>query len=326
MQKLDLRKNLNGIIEKTKSETILEFFKNGKIEEGSVHSSKLLITLIESKAGFDQSILDEKQNKILEQLDAYKFYETEFFSGIIRFISTNNYKRTNQFLQQSKQLTDFYTFHNTLITTFKLVENLLFHDENLKESISKENYEAAENEGYISFEIMSENSLDFQSFSIVISNLNSLIKSVTEFISQLEKIEFEENPKLILADSGSNTVISLKLPKEISKSIAKIIDDAWLFFTNKTGYDLTKTNKNLEESLEIISKFKKAEKDKLLSPEQTELFRRQIVNSTEAILTNKTLTKSKSEEVYIMSNQKMLSEVTNKYLTEGEIIPTHNNM
>jgi len=318
MQKLDLRNSLKEIIEKTKSETIIEFFKNTNVEKGSSHSSKLLSILIESKAGFDQSILDERQNKILEQFDAKKFYDTKFFSVILRFVSNNNYERTNQFIQQSKQLSDFYTFHNTLITTYSLVENLLFQDKDLKDSVSIENYEKAENEGFISFEIMSENSLDFQSFSIVIDSLNSLIKSVIELISKIDKIEFDETPKLILADSGSNTVISLKLPKEISKSISKIIDDAWQFFTNRTGYELKKANNNLGESLDIIKKLKQAEKQKLISPEQAEIWKREITKSTESILVNKTLTKSKSEEIYVISNQKMLADATNKYLTEGE--------
>jgi hypothetical protein len=318
MQKLDLRKKLKEIIDKTKSEKILEFFQTSSQLKGSEYSSRLINTLVESKAGFDQSILDEKQNKILEQFEAHKYFDTKFFSIIMRFVSVNNYELTKQFLQNSKQLTDFYTFHNTLITTYRLVDNLLFQDADLKESVSHENYEDAENQGFISFEIISDNGINFQSFSIVISNLNSLIKTVTEFISQLNKVDFEENPKLLLADSGSNTVISLKLPKEISKTIAKIIDDAWLFFTNKTGYNLKKANNNLEESLEIIAKLKKAEKEKLISPEQTEIFKRQIVSSTEAILMNKTLTKSKSEEMYTISNQKMLTEATNKYLTEGE--------
>lgn len=318
MQKLDLRNSLKEIIEKTKSETVLEFFKNVSIKKGSAYSSELLNILIESKAGFDQSVLDERQNKILEQFDAKKFYETNFFSVIMRFVSTNNYERTNLFIQQSKQLTDFYTFHNTLTTTYDLVENLLFQDKDLKDSVSIESYETAENEGFISFEIMSENSLDFQNFSIVIESLNSLIKSVIELISQIDKVKFDETPKLILADSGSNTVISLKLPKEISKAISKIIDDAWQFFTNRSGYELKKANKNLEESLEIIGKLKQAEKKKLISPEQAEIWKREITKSTEAILMNKTLTKSKSEEMYLISNQKMLSEATKKYLTEGE--------
>lgn len=318
MQKLDLRNSLKEIIEKTKSETVLEFFKNVSIKKGSAYSSELLNILIESKAGFDQSVLDERQNKILKQFDAKKFYETNFFSVIMRFVSTNNYERTNLFIQQSKQLTDFYTFHNTLTTTYDLVENLLFQDKDLKDSVSIESYETAENEGFISFEIMSENSLDFQNFSIVIESLNSLIKSVIELISQIDKVKFDETPKLILADSGSNTVISLKLPKEISKAISKIIDDAWQFFTNRSGYELKKANKNLEESLEIIGKLKQAEKKKLISPEQAEIWKREITKSTEAILMNKTLTKSKSEEMYLISNQKMLSEATKKYLTEGE--------
>ena len=296
----------------------MDFFKNDKVEEGSVHSSKLLSILIESKAGFDQSVLDERQNKILEQFDAKKFYATKFFSIILRFVSTNNYKRTNQFIQQSKQLTDFYTFHNTLTTTYNLVENLLFQDKDLKESVSMENFKKAEVEGFISFEIMSENSLDFQSFSIVIESLNSLIKTVIELTGKIDNVEFDATPKLILADTGSNTVISLKLPKEISKSISKIIDDAWQFFTNRTGYELKKTNKNLGESLEIINKIKQAEKKKLISPEQAEIWYREITKSTEAILVNKTLTKSKSEEIYVISNQKMLADATNKYLTEGE--------
>jgi len=316
MQKIELRQNLKQLIERTKSEKIIEFFANvNKLPGG--YSNILLSLVVESKAGFDQSVLDEKQNKILEQFDAKKYYETKFYSNIVKFISTNNYDVTSAFLQKSKNINEFYTYHNTLITSFRLVDNLLFQDASLKESITKESYKEAEDSGFLSFEILSNNSIDFSSYSLVITSINDLVKSVMEFISTIDKTSYEEPPKLILADSGSNTVLTIKLPKEISKSIAKIIDDAWQFLTNRTGYKLEKINKNIGESIDILKKISKAEKDKLITPEQSELWRRGITNSTETIVMNNTLTKSKSEEIYIVSNQRMLMDATKKYLTDG---------
>jgi|GEM_PF-5747317 len=317
MQKIELRKNLKEIIENTKSEKIIEFFTN-EDKKSSGFGHNLLTLLIESKSGFDQSVLDDKQSKILEQFNANKYYATNFYSNILKFASNSNYDRTNTYLQQSKNIASFYSYHNTLVTSFRLIDNLLFQDSDLKESLNKSSFKAAEDDGFLSFEIMSDNSIDYQNYSIVVENINELIKVVIEYFTLIKKIEIEETPKLILADSGSNTVLSIKLPKEISKSIAKIIDDAWQFLTNRKGYKLEKVKKNLGESLEIIQEINNAAKKKLIEPEQAELWRRSITNSTEAIVMNNTLTKSKSEEIYITSNQKLLREETKKYLTDGE--------
>jgi hypothetical protein len=72
----------------------------------------------------------------------------------------------------------------------------------------------------------------------------------------------------------------------------------------------------LSKSLQIIEKINSAEKEENISAEQAEIWRRNIINSTEKIILNNTLTKSKAEEVYILSNQKMLVESTKKYLNE----------
>ncbi|MBU2494673.1 MAG: hypothetical protein KJ571_18785 [Bacteroidetes bacterium] len=317
MQKLELRQNLKEIIEKTKSKLITEFFNNNK-QEPNTYRAALLKLIIDSKAGYDQAIIDEKQSRILNLFSANDLYKTDYYSSIIQFISTNNYDLPVSYLQNSKQINSFYTYHNTLITSYNLINDLLFQDDKLQESLELENYIEAENNGFLSFEITSENNIDFKSFSVVVSNIDELAKLVTEIISTIDKIKFNENPKLILADSGSNTVLSIKLPKEISKSISKIIDDAWLYFTNKSRYNLAKINSNLSESLEIIAKIKKAEVEKIVSPEQAELWRRGIINSTEAIIMNNTLTKSKSEEIVIISNQKLLQETSTKLLTEGK--------
>lgn len=316
MQKIELRKNLLEIINKTKSREIIEFFNNQKpLPTG--YSNSLLSVLIQSKSGFDQSILDERQNNILEQFNAKKYYETIFYSTIIKFVSNNNQTTTISYLQKSNEISNFFTYHNTLITTYNLIDSLLFQDPNLRESVEIENFKMAEEQGFLTFEMISEENIDLQNYSEVISGINELISLTIDVISNIEKLKFESKPILILADSGSNTILSIKLPKEISKVVANIINDAWKFLTNKSGYNLEKLNNNLGESLEILKKIKKAETEKLISPEQAEIWKRGITKSTEQIVMNNTLTKSKSEEIYTISNQKMLTEVTKKYLTEG---------
>ena len=317
MQKIELRQNLKELINKAKSESIIEFFSKDTKQPGG-HSNNLLSLIVDSKSGFDQSVLDDKQCKILEQFNAKKYYETKFYSNIIKFISTNNFDTQSSYLQKSKHITEFYTYHNTLVTAYNLVENLLFQDSELRESLKSNDYKTAEDEGYLYFEILSDQNIEFQVYTLVISGINELVKNVVEFISAKQNIKFDETPKLILSDSGSNPVISIKLPKEISKSIAKIIDDAWQFLTNRARFKLEQTKKNFEESIDLIKQINNAEKEELISPQQAELWRRGIINSTEAIVMNNTLTKSKAEEMIVISNQKMLTEATKKYLTEGE--------
>lgn len=317
MQKIVLRQTLKKLIYTTKTEDIIKFFENVN-KKNIGYSTELLSLIVESKSGFDQSILDKKQDKILSQFDAHKYYSTNFHSKLISFISRNNFLVTKDYLQKSKDMTQFYTYHNTLLTSYKLIDNLLFQDSDFKESINKVDFKEIENDGYLSFEIITETYVDFQRFSFITKNINELINLTSAVLQTIDKIEIPITPKLILADSGSNTALSIKLPKEISKSISKIIDDTWKFITNKDGYKLEKINSNLTESLEIMSKIKNAEKKKLIEPEQAEIWRKGITKSAENIVMNNTLTKSKSEEITLISVQKTLADATKKYLTEGK--------
>jgi hypothetical protein len=214
MQKIELLKNLQLITNKTLSTKLIDFF-NGNQKENSISSSLLLI-LVESKSGFDQLILDEKQEKILKQFNAHKYYETSFFSAIIRFVSNNNYDTKIKFLQQSKALNDFFTYHNTLLTTLRLIANMLFEDSELNDSIFDFDYKKAENEGFLYFEILANEKIDFETFTVVIQNINILVNNVYDALNSIDNLKSEEKPKMILADSGSNTNISIKLPKAIS--------------------------------------------------------------------------------------------------------------
>lgn len=324
MQKIVLRQNLKNLIDNTKSNVIISFFENVN-DKKTGYSNDLLSIVVESKSGFDQSILDEKQNKILSQFDAHKYYSTDFYSSIIRFISLNNMTHTKNYLQKSRAITEFYTYHNTLLTSFKLIDTLLFQDSDFKKSIDKNNFEEVENDGYLSFEIMTEKNVDFNRFSIITHNINELIILICAVIQKIDKVDVSITPELILADSGSNTALSIKLPKEVSKSISKIIDDTWKFITNREGYKLEKLNKNLTESLDIIKKIDNAKKKNLIEPEQAEIWKKGISNSAENIVMNNTLTKSKSEEITLISNQKMLADATKKYLPEGNGKSTPNS-
>jgi hypothetical protein len=317
MQKLELKRNLSQLIIATKSNDIINLLEN-KTKNPNGYSEELVTLLINSKFGFDQSILNSKQKEILNQFNAVHFYNTQSYTTLIRYVSVNNHQRTNDYLRNSKDVNDFYSYHKTLMSTYGLIDNLLFQDKSLKESSNIVSYKEAENNGFLSFEMISENNIEFENYTNVIVGINTLVSAVTGIFEKLDNLENVEKSKLILADSGSNTVLSIKLPKEISKSIAKIMDEAWTFISNRDGHELNKLNKNLKESLSIISKIDKAEKDKLISPEQSGLWKKNIADSTEKIIMNNTLTKSKSEEISIFSNQKLLPELTKKYLTSGE--------
>ena len=86
MQKLDLRKNLEEIIKKTKSKSIIDFFHKKEVQPGG-YSDSLLNLIIDSKSGFDQAIINGSQNKILEQFNAHAFYSTKFHSYMMKFVS-----------------------------------------------------------------------------------------------------------------------------------------------------------------------------------------------------------------------------------------------
>jgi hypothetical protein len=320
MQKLELKRNLSQLIIATKSNDIINLLEN-KVKNPNGYSEELVTLLINSKFGFDQSILNSKQKEILNQFNAVDFYNTQSYATLIRYVSVNDNQRTNDYLRNSKDVNDFYSYHKTLMSTYGLIDNLLFQDKSLKESSNIVSYKEAENNGFLSFEIISENNIEFENYTNVIVGINTLVSVVTSIFEKLDNLDNLDNlekSKLILADSGSNTVLSIKLPKEISKSIAKIMDEAWIFISNRNGHELNKLNKNLKESLSIISKIDKAEKDELISLEQSGLWKKNIADSTEKIIMNNTLTKSKSEEISILSNQKLLPELTKKYLTLGE--------
>lgn len=314
MQKLDLRNNIKSIIEFTKSQLVVEKLNNNS---QNTDRQPLINLLIDSKSGFDRESTFPEKQKIFKEFGADKYYKSDFFGVMLNYISSNNLKSYNQYLRNSKNVADFFSFHNTLLVTFKLIDNLLLTQKELFEKEGDFNLENLTNRGILVLQIVSDNSVYLSQLSKITHHLDKLLNSVCEFYSKIEDKEIDKNPKIVLLDSGSDLNISLKLPPEISKSVSKILDDTWEFLTNRTGYKLKKTNKNLRNAIEIIGQINDAENESKIGKEEAEIWRKQITESASEIIRNNTITKQKALDYTEISNRKLLLENSQYFLEEG---------
>lgn len=315
MQKLDLRNSIKSIIELTKSQQIVDNFNSNS---QNTNTQLLLNLLIESKTGFDRESTNSDKQKIFNEFGANDYYKSDFFGIIVNYISANNLKSYNQYLRNSKHIADFFSFHNTLLVTFKLIDNLLLTQKELFEKEGNFNLESLTNRGILVLQVVSDSSVYLNQLSKITFHLDKLSNSVKEFVSKVQEKEFDMHSEIILLDSGSDLNISIKLSPEISQSISKILDDAWEFVTNRTGYKLKKTNKNLRTALSIIEQIDEAEKKSKIGREEAEIWRKQITDSASEIIINNTITKQKALEYTEVSNRKMLIENSKYFLEEGE--------
>jgi len=321
MQKLELRNNLSEILKRLKSTQIIELLKpsSGNV----VDKTRLVKLLIDSKAGYDQQFSDKERERILQQFDAANVYSTGNFSILISFssaIGTNPVGSTNipkGNLLANDVVTDFYSFHKTLQSTFNLIDNLLLNQKELFDENNDFNIDEAQGKGNLILEIVDNGNIGLKKLNYILQALEKLIEIIYLLYDKVEKEQFVMQPSVILVDSGSDISFIFKLPEKAANLIAQVIREAWDFVVNNKNYKLERNLRTLEKSLTVIGKLKEANDRGDIDRETTQVLKQGLIENVEKLISNNTVTKQIIMEENEFSNRQILIESGNRYLLEN---------
>ncbi|MDT0607411.1 hypothetical protein [Croceitalea rosinachiae] len=310
MQKLELRNNLNEIIKRLMSKEIVAFLDNSNIEKSS-----LLKLVVDSKGGFDQAATDPEKEKVFEQFEAVKMYETNYFSRLVSMISTaGNSSRSTYFSNMT--LNDFYSFHKSLISTFDLIDNLLMSSKDIFDDNNDFDIKGAQNNGNLILQIVDEKNIALNKFQDIISSLEKLIEIIYFLYDKVEDEKFDSHPSISMVDSGSDINLILKIPKKAANLIAQILKEFWDIIANNKSYRHGQRLKGVENSLTVLEKIKDAKDKGIIDAETAKVISNGIIDQTENIILKNTVTKQIMLESRDYSNRQLLLDQNKKYLLE----------
>jgi hypothetical protein len=306
MQKLDFTENINILIEKLKSEKIVDFIDSIPIN-GAVNTNGLTPLIIESKSSYDKIEEPSKEFEIINVLNGQQIYDQKYISDLInQTIQTTLNKQSKVHLFVSSKLLQFYNFHFSLIQSAKIANEILFTDDKLNQIESDE---------IIVFRILvGEGNLDLSSYG-------KILKLIDELIQILEKIydtENQESSKVVLLDSGSDANIGVKSSVQIATSLFQIFKEVWDWILNRKFYKSKLRNDAMLENLQVFNAIRESEKNGAIDSNTAKIYRETLLRRTENLLDLKVLPKKLIETKTEISSRKVLSEYTEiKVLEEG---------
>lgn len=311
MQKLDLRNHLRLLTKNLASEEL-----TGLVEQKiALEAKKLLPVVIKSKTGFDKATLNPEQEVILKQFKAYDFFEAEYFSTLVAFISSFGNQSTDNYLQ-NLSFSRFYSFHKSLLITSNLIDDALISNRELFDKSGDFDSNNLPSWGILMLQVVDDENPSIKKFNIIINSLEKLLEIIYMLLEKIDGIKLDEQPRIILIDSGSDINITLKLPEEPTKTVVTLIKEFWDLIVNGKYARHKKNIEVIEDSISVLKKIKEAEPT--IGRECAEIWRQGIIENTEKILLNNTLTKaivSTQEEV---SSRKLLLQQSRMFqLTEG---------
>jgi hypothetical protein len=312
MQKLELRNNLNEIIKHLKSEELVAFLNNNQIEKGN-----LLKLIVDSKGGYDQAISDSEKLKVFEQFDTNKMYETSYFSSLISFVSTAPNANRPTYLSNNT-LNDFYSFHKSLLSTFRIIDNLLM---STREIFNKENdfdIDSAENNGNLILQIVDTGNVSLDKLEEIISSLKKLLEIIYYLYDKVEKEKFESYPEVSMLDSGSDINLIVKIPKKAANLVAQILKEFWDIIANNKSYRHGQKLKGVEKSLSVLEKIKQAKDSGVIDAETAKVISNGIITNTESIVLKNTVTKKIMLERRDYSNRQLLLDQNKRFLLKQD--------
>ena len=307
MQKLDFTENINTLIEKLKSETIIKFVDGIPIN-GAVNTNGLTPLIIESKSSFDKIEETSKEFEIINVLNGQEIYDQKYISDLInQTIQATISKHQKVHLFVNSKLLQFYNFHFSLIQSAKIANEILFADNKLNQIESDE---------IIVFRILvGEGNLD-------LSTYGKILKLIDELIQILEKIygnQEEESSKVVLLDSGSDANIGVKSSVQIATSLFQIFKEVWDWILNRKFYKSKLRNDAMLENLQVFNAIKESETNGAIDSDTAKIYRETLLRRTEDLLDLKVLPKNLVETKTEISSRKVLSEYTEiKMIEEGK--------
>ena len=319
MQKLELRNNLNEIVNNLKSKEIIDYFNNPNLQKNQV-----LQLIIESKGGFDKAISDKDKEKVFKVFETDKMYELNYFSSIISFVSQINVNnptngttsRTNFFSNDA--FSTFISFHRSLLSTFRLIDTLLIENRELFNSSNSFDALLAEQNGNLIFQIIDNENLALSKLETIISRLKKLIETVYYLYDKVENEKFEDFPKISMIDSGSDINIVIKIPEKASILISQIVKQFWEYITANKSYKYRQKLVDVEKSISVLEKIKEAVDKNVIDLETAQVIRKGILDNVEDIIITNTLTKQIVLETKEVSNRQLLLQQNKMLLLENE--------
>lgn len=309
MQKIELRNNLNAVIESLKSKDVINSLNEGQIDKNS-----FLKLLIESKAGYDQAQTDTQKQKVFNQFDTSSVYSTENFSNLFSFVSrTQNNERPTYLANNT--ISNFYSYHKTLLATSNLINNLLFEATDIFEDGNLD-IEKNQNKGNLILQVIDDEKVDLKTFHEIVGSIKELLDTIYMLYDKIEHIQFDDYPKIELIDSGSDINFVLKLPEKAANLTAQVFKQFWNLIANNKSYRYRQKLKDVEKSITVLEKINEAKNNNVIDAETAEVLKRGIIENTEKIIFKNTLTKQIVLESREFSNRQLLLEKTKTYLLE----------
>ena len=306
MQKIDFIKNLETIVTRLHSADITNQFKTGFANPGQGYNyDNIKPILFLSKSNYDQLKNDNRYSSILSSLSAETIYAETNLADLTTVLVTQG----AQGIISRPNAVALYNFHNTLTSMLKLSKEILINqtlDATFENSIKN---------GVLVFQILIESEgLSTEKYIKIFSALQELIETISKIFN-----ETEQNPEIILLDSGSDTNVGVKSGIETTKSLFLIFKEIWDFITNFKYYKTSQKNKALLESLSIRTEIQKKVDEEILTPEEGKEYMHLIKTRTDDLIGMKVLPKVIVLETNQIENKKLLEDFEGlKMLTGGD--------
>ncbi|KAA3604704.1 MAG: hypothetical protein DWQ06_04515 [Calditrichaeota bacterium] len=313
MQKLDFVQNIDLLITELHSQEIVELFEKGFLipPNENFNYGAIIPHLFTSKSNYDSLSKDKKYVPFLNKISAEQYYSEKELT----FFVTHLRARSKADLMVNEKIISLYTFHKSLLNLERISNDLFLAPE-----LNGKPDEILEN-GYIVFQISIDDiGLKTIEYIKILSALNELVEKITKVKYYKKGIEedLEEETKIILLDSGSDTNLGLKTSIETAKSLFLVFKEIWDFIVNRKFYEAKQENDALLESLTIRKEIKKMQEEKVLSEEEAKEYLQIIKNRTDSLIGLNVLPKTLANTSSIVNSKTLLDEYNNvKLLKKG---------
>jgi len=295
MQKIDFIKNLEVIIYKMSSESIVNLFVDSMRSQNTAYNYTALIpTLFTSKSNYEQIKNIEGINDILVNISAETIYSETNLTQLTGLLRTG----TPPQILSNPQALSFYNFHKVLLDTYRLSKKVLLGE------VLSHDLEENLNSGVIVFQILIDSEgLETEKYIKIFTALNDLIETISEVVN-----ESQNKSEIILLDSGSDTNLALKAGIETAKSVFQIFKEIWDFIVNFRFYKQKERNKSLMESLTIREEILKKVAAGVLTEEEGKKYIHLVKTRTDDLIGMKVMPKQIVVETNELQNRKLLEE------------------
>jgi hypothetical protein len=305
MQKIDFIKNLEIVVDKLRSKEIVAQFNNGFANPTVAYNySTINPLLFSSKSNYDQIKTEDGFAQILNAIQAEQVYTELNLSSLTTILRD----ATAPNVLTRKNSVALYNFHNSLVQTLQLAENVL-QSQDISENLENEGQN-----GIIIFQVVIDGEgLETEKYIKIFNAINEIVTVIASIVQETEKSE------IILLDSGSDTNIGVKAGIETAKSLFLIFKEIWDFVTNFKFYKQKQKNQALLESLTIRTEIQKKVEDGVLTEAEAKEYIHMIKTRTDDLIGMKVLPKQIVIESNQIENRKLLKEFEGtKLLGQGE--------